>query len=199
MLAEVLDENGIEYIPMTGEAAFYGPKLDIQIKTALGHDLTLSTLQLDFLLPKRFELSYIDESGEKATPVVIHRGLASTYERLLAYLIELYKGAFPMWLAPTQVTLIPVNNNFHSEYASEIADLLKKHRIRFNLDDRNEKLGLKIRESQTKKVPMLVVIGDNEVADKSITIRRYGSEEQQTLSLEEFVSAILNEVANKTR
>jgi len=199
MLAEVLDENGIEYVPMVGEAAFYGPKLDIQIKTALGHDLTLSTIQLDFLLPQRFDLAYIDENGEKVTPVVIHRGLCSTYERLLAYLIELYKGAFPMWLAPTQVTLIPVNNNYHSEYANEIASLLKKHRIRFNLDNREEKLGYKIRESQTKKVPMLVVIGDKEVENKTITIRRYGSDDQQTLSLEDFISTTLNEIAEKSR
>ena len=199
MLAEVLDENGIDYVPMTGEAAFYGPKLDIQIKTALGHDLTLSTIQLDFLLPQRFELSYIDENGEKATPVVIHRGFISTYERLLAYLIELYKGAFPMWLAPTQVTIIPVNNNYHSDYASEVAALLKKHRIRFNLDNREEKLGYKIRESQTKKIPMLIVLGDKEVESNTINVRRYGQEDQQTLSLEEFVSTILNEIASKSR
>ncbi|MCL2559358.1 MAG: threonine--tRNA ligase [Turicibacter sp.] len=199
MLAEVLDENGIDYVPMTGEAAFYGPKLDIQIKTALGHDLTLSTIQLDFLLPQRFELSYIDENGEKVTPVVIHRGFISTYERLLAYLIELYKGAFPMWLAPTQVTIIPVNNNYHSEYVAEIVARLKKHRIRFNLDDREEKLGYKIRESQTKKVPMLIVIGDKEVESKTINVRRYGQDDQQTLALEEFVTTILDEIANKSR
>jgi len=199
MLAEVLDENGIEYIPMTGEAAFYGPKLDIQIKTALGHDLTLSTIQLDFLLPQRFDLSYIDANGEKATPVVIHRGFISTYERLLAYLIELYKGAFPMWLAPTQVTIIPVNNNYHSEYADEVVALFKKHRIRFNLDNREEKLGYKIRESQTKKIPMLIVLGDKEVESRTINVRRYGQEDQQTLSLEDFVSTILNEIASKSR
>lgn len=199
MLAEVLDENNIDYIEMIGEAAFYGPKLDIQIKTALGHDLTLSTLQLDFLLPVRFGLTYIAESGEKERPVVIHRGLASTYERLLAYLIELYKGAFPMWLAPTQVTIIPVNNKFHSEYADEIAVRLKKHRIRFNLDNREEKLGYKIRESQTKKVPMLIVIGDKEVESQTITVRRYAQEATQTLTLEDFVSTILNEIANKAR
>ena len=199
MLTEVLDENDVDYVRMPGEAAFYGPKLDIQIKTALGHDLTLSTIQLDYLLPKRFDLTYIDENGEKQTPIVIHRGLCSTYERLLAYLIELYKGAFPMWLAPTQVTLIPVNNHFHSEYADEIATLLKKHRIRFNLDNREEKLGYKIRESQTKKVPMLVVIGDKEVESKTITVRRYGQEETQTLTLEDFVSTVLNEIAHKSR
>jgi len=199
MLEEVLIENKVEYKKMIGEAAFYGPKLDVQIKSALGHELTLSTIQLDYLLPKRFELAYIDENGEKATPVVIHRGLCSTYERLLAYLIELYKGAFPMWLAPTQVTLIPVNNNYHTEYSDEIANLLKKHRIRFNMDTRAEKLGYKIRESQTKKVPMLVVIGDKEVENKTITVRRYGQEETQTLSLEEFVATILDEITSKSR
>ena len=199
MLAEVLNENNVDYVRMVGEAAFYGPKLDIQIKSALGHDLTLSTLQLDFLLAERFDLTYIAEDGEKERPVVIHRGLASTYERLLAYLIELYKGAFPMWLAPTQVTIIPVNNNFHSEYANEIVALLKKHRIRFNLDNREEKLGYKIRESQTKKIPMLIVIGDKEIEGKTITIRRYGQEETETLVLEDFVSTVLNEIANKSR
>lgn len=199
MLAEVLDDNHVDYVRMIGEAAFYGPKLDIQIKTALGHDLTLSTIQLDFLLPERFDLTYVAEGGEKERPVVIHRGLASTYERLLAYLIELYKGAFPMWLAPTQVTIIPVNNNFHSAYADEIAALLKKHRIRFNLDNREEKLGYKIRESQTKKIPMLIVIGDKEVEDETITIRRYGQENTQTLTLEDFVLTLLNEIANKSR
>ena len=199
MLTEVLDENGVDYVKMLGEAAFYGPKLDIQIKTALGHDLTLSTIQLDYLLPKRFNLSYIDESGEKQCPIVIHRGLCSTYERLLAYLIELYKGAFPMWLAPTQVTIIPVNNNFHLEYADVVATLLKKHRIRFNLDTRSEKLGYKIRESQTKKVPMLIVIGDKEVESKTITVRRYGQEETETLVLEDFISTILAKIANKSR
>jgi len=199
MLEEVLIENKVNYKRMEGEAAFYGPKLDIQIKTALGHDLTLSTIQLDYLLPRRFELTYVDESGEKQTPVVIHRGLCSTYERLLAYLIELYKGAFPMWLAPTQVTIIPVNNKFHCEYAQEIAEVLKKHRIRFNLDSRDEKLGYKIRESQTKKVPMLIVIGDKEVENKSINVRRYGQDKQQSLSLEDFVQAVVNEIASKSR
>ncbi|MCL1990205.1 MAG: threonine--tRNA ligase [Defluviitaleaceae bacterium] len=199
MLAEVLEANDVDFVRMPGEAAFYGPKLDIQIKTALGHELTLSTIQLDFLLPERFDLTYIDENGEKVRPVVIHRGFISTYERLLAYLIELYKGAFPMWLAPTQVTIIPVNNNFHSDYANEIVSLLKKHRIRFNLDNREEKLGYKIRESQTKKVPMLIVLGDKEVEDQTITVRRYGQEETQTLNLATFVSTILEEIANKSR
>ena len=198
MLAEVLDENHINYVRMPGEAAFYGPKLDVQIKTALGHDLTLSTIQLDFLLSERFDLTYITADGTKERPVVIHRGLASTYERLLAYLIELYKGAFPMWLAPTQVTLIPVNNNFHLEYADKISTLLKKHRIRFNLDTREEKLGYKIRESQTKKVPMLVVIGDKEVENNTITVRRYGEEATATLTLEDFVLTVLTEIANKS-
>lgn len=199
MLTEVLDENNIDYIRMPGEAAFYGPKLDVQIKTALGHDQTLSTIQLDFLLPERFELTYVGESGEKERPVVIHRGLASTYERLLAYLIERYKGAFPLWLAPTQVTAIPVNNNFHLDYATEVRDLLKKHRVRVNLDDRSEKLGYKIRESQTKKIPIQIVLGDKEVESRTITVRRYGSEETETVTLDEFVALVLNEIADKKK
>ena len=199
MLAEVLDESHVDYVRMVGEAAFYGPKLDIQIKTALGHDLTLSTIQLDFLLPERFDLTYVAESGEKERPVVIHRGLASTYERLLAYLIELYKGAFPIWLAPTQVTIIPVNHHLHSAYADVIVARLKKHRIRVRVDHREEKLGYKIRESQRAKVPMLIVIGDREVQDQTVTVRRYGQEETQTLTLEDFVSTVLSEIANKSR
>jgi len=197
MLEEVLIENKIDYKTMPGEAAFYGPKLDIQIKTALGHDLTLSTIQLDFLLPERFDLTYIGDSGDKERPVVIHRGLASTYERLIAYLIERYKGAFPLWLAPVQVTAIPVNNEYHLEYAREVTAQLRKHRIRFNLDDRAEKMGYKIRESQTKKVPMQIVLGDAERDSQTVTLRRYGSEETKTLLLDEFIQLVLGEIMSK--
>ena len=154
MLRETLIENNIPFIEAEGEAAFYGPKLDIQIKTALGHDITMSTIQLDFLLPERFDLTYVSETGEKVRPVVMHRGLIGTYERFMAYLIETYKGAFPLWLAPTQVTVIPVNNQYHLEYAKEVAKELRKYRVRLEIDEREEKMGYKIRESQTKKIPM---------------------------------------------
>ena len=195
MFREALTENKIDFIAAEGEAAFYGPKLDVQIKTALGHDVTLSTLQLDFLLPERFDLTYVDETGQKARPVVMHCGIASTYERLVAYLIERYKGAFPLWLAPIQVTVIPVNNQYHLEYAKEVVQELRKYRIRLSLDDRGEKMGYKIRESQTKKVPISIVLGDQEACDKLVTFRRFGSQATKTLPLQEFIHLLLDEIA----
>ncbi|MGL4336557.1 MAG: threonine--tRNA ligase [Turicibacter sp.] len=196
-LRHTLRENNVDFIEAEGEAAFYGPKLDIQIKTALGHDITLATIQLDFLLPERFDLTYVSENGEKVRPVVIHRGLVGTYERFLAFLIETYKGAFPLWLAPTQVTVIPVNNQFHLEYANEISALLRKYKIRFELDDREEKMGYKIRESQTKKVPMSIVLGDKEVQNKEVTFRRFGQQKTETLPLNEFVHLVVDEIAQR--
>ncbi len=197
MLRETLVENNIPFIEAEGEAAFYGPKLDIQIKTALGHDITMSTIQLDFLLPERFDLTYVSETGEKVRPVVMHRGLIGTYERFMAYLIETYKGAFPLWLAPTQVTVIPVNNQYHLEYAQEVAKELRKYKVRFELDDREEKMGYKIRESQTKKVPMSIVLGDKEVANKEVTFRRFGEQKTTTLPLKEFIHFLVDEIAER--
>lgn len=199
MLRDALRQDGVDFIEVEGEAAFYGPKLDIQIKTALGHELTLCTLQLDFLLPERFDLTYVDENGEKVRPVVIHRGLASTYERLIAYLIERYKGAFPLWLAPTQVTVIPVNNAYHLDYAKEVAKELRKYRIRFDMDDRSEKMGYKIRESQTKKVPISIVLGDKEKENNEVTFRRYGQQNSETLPLADFIQLVHGEIVNRTK
>lgn len=197
MLRETLIENNIPFIEAEGEAAFYGPKLDIQIKTALGHDITMSTIQLDFLLPERFDLTYVSETGEKVRPVVMHRGLIGTYERFMAYLIETYKGAFPLWLAPTQVTVIPVNNQYHLEYAKEVVKELRKYKIRLELDDREEKMGYKIRESQTKKIPMSIVLGDKEVANNEVTFRRFGEQKTETLPLKEFVHFLVEEIAER--
>ena len=197
MLRETLKENNVEYIEAEGEAAFYGPKLDIQIKTALGHDITLSTIQLDFLLPERFDLTYVAEGGEKERPVVIHRGLIGTYERFMAFLIESYKGAFPLWLAPTQVTVIPVNNQYHLEYAKEIAAELRKYRIRFEMDDREEKMGYKIRESQTRKIPMSIVLGDKERDEQTVTFRRFGEQKTENLPMKEFVHLLVDEIASR--
>ena len=152
MLKDALDELGVVYFEAVGEAAFYGPKLDVQVKTALGTEETLSTIQLDFLLPKRFELTYVGEDGKNNnTPVVIHRGIVSTMERFVAYLIEEYKGAFPLWLSPVQLKIIPVNLKYHEDYSQELAEIFQKEGIRIELDLRNEKLGYKIREAQTKK------------------------------------------------
>ncbi|MDY0210102.1 MAG: threonine--tRNA ligase [Acholeplasma sp.] len=199
-LKEVMDEFGMPYYEAIGEAAFYGPKLDVQVKTALGNDETLSTIQIDFLLPRRFELTYVGEDGKNdQVPVVIHRGIVSTMERFSAYLIEEYKGAFPLWLAPTQIKLIPVNLNIHADYAEQVRQILQKQGIRVELDLRNEKLGYKIREAQTKKIPYQLVIGDNEVSNQSVTYRQYGSDAQVNLSLDAFIKHILNAVEAKSK
>lgn len=196
MLKETLDEMELEYFEAEGEAAFYGPKLDVQVKTAIGMEETLSTVQLDFLLPERFDLTYVGEDGENThRPVVIHRGIISTMERFVAYLIEEYKGAFPTWLAPVQATLIPVNLDMHEAYAQEIKGKLQAMGIRVELDDRNEKMGYKIRASQTQKIPYQLVVGDNEVADRTIAVRRYGEKATQTMELSEFLAALSEEVS----
>lgn len=197
MLREALNETNIEYIEAVGEAAFYGPKLDIQIKTAIGHDITLSTLQLDFLLPERFDLTYVNEDGGKSRPVVIHRGLIGTYERFMALLIETYKGAFPLWLAPKQVDIIPVSNEAHGDYANEVSELLRKNRIRHEIDYRSEKLGYKIRESQVKKVPYSIVLGNKEKENKSVTYRHFGEVKEVTVSLDEFLDLLRVEIKEK--
>ena len=193
-LREVLNELGVEYFEAIGEAAFYGPKLDVEVKPAVGNDVTLSTCQLDFLLPRRFDLSYIDKNGEKQVPVVLHRAIFGTFDRFTAFLIEECKGAFPTWLAPVQVNIIPVNNEYHLEYANEVYDKLKSMGIRVNLDDREEKLGYKMRESQTNKIPYTLVIGDKEKSSESVNYRKYGSQEQVSISLDDFINMIKEEV-----
>lgn len=196
-MRRVLTELGYDFYEAKGEAAFYGPKLDVQIKTAIGHDITLSTCQLDFMLPERFDLTYVDEHGAKARPVVIHRAILGTFDRFMAYLIEEYKGAFPVWLAPTQVNVIPVNLEYHEEYAKEIYELLQNHDLRVKLDDRNEKLGYRMRESVMNKIPFALVLGDKERDQGLISYRRYGSNETVTVSQEEFLTLIEEEIKNK--
>lgn len=198
MLKEAMDELGLEYFEAEGEAAFYGPKLDVQFKTAIGLEETMSTVQLDFLLPERFDLTYVGEDGlNNHRPVVIHRGVVSTMERFVAYLIEEYKGAFPTWLAPVQAVLIPVNEEAHGDYVQKLYEELKAKGFRVEMDLRNEKLGYKIREAQTSKVPYQIVIGDQEVANHSVNLRRYGSKDSQTLAADEFVQYLSDKVANK--
>lgn len=199
MLKAALDEMGVEYFEAEGEAAFYGPKLDIQVKTALGNEETLSTIQLDFLLPERFDLSYVGADGEEHRPVMIHRGVISTMERFTAILIENYKGAFPTWLAPHQVTVIPISNDAHIDYAWEVAKALKDKGIRADVDERNEKMQYKIRASQTQKIPYQLIVGDKEMESKSVNVRRYGIKETHTESLEEFTANILADIARKSR
>ena len=189
-LRQVLNELGVKYYEAIGEAAFYGPKLDVQIRSAIGHDVTLSTIQLDYQLPERFELTYIDENGEKKRPVVVHRAILGSLDRFIAYLIEETKGVFPLWLAPTQVKLIPVNLEYHMAYCEEIKEILRKNKIRVSADYRDEKLGYKIREAQTQKIPFQLVIGDKEVESKTINVRRYGEKDSIEMSIDEFVKLI---------
>ncbi|MFL8937558.1 threonine--tRNA ligase [Rossellomorea oryzaecorticis] len=193
MIKEAMDELDLDYFEAEGEAAFYGPKLDVQVKTALGKEETLSTVQLDFLLPERFDLSYVGEDGKQHRPVVIHRGVVSTMERFVAFLIEEYKGAFPTWLAPVQVQLIPVSPDVHFDYAKEVKEKLQAEGLRVEIDDRNEKMGYKIREAQMSKVPYMLVLGDNEIADRAVNVRKYGEQKSETLSLDQFIANIVKE------
>lgn len=197
MLKEAMDEFGLEYFEAIGEAAFYGPKLDVQFKTAMGLEETMSTIQLDFLLPERFDLTYVGEDGENNhRPVVIHRGVISTMERFVAYLIEEYKGAFPVWLAPVQATIIPVNLDLHADRAFELKTVMEQLGMRVEVDDRNEKMGYKIRASQTQKIPYQLVIGDQELVNGTVTVRRYGSKEMVTFSMDDFLAEIQSEIKN---
>ncbi|MCM3741140.1 threonine--tRNA ligase [Oceanobacillus luteolus] len=197
-LKETMEELQLDYVEAEGEAAFYGPKLDIQVKTALGKEETLSTVQLDVLLPERFDLTYIGEDGKEHRPVVIHRGVVSTMERFVAFLIEEYKGAFPTWLAPVQVKVIPVSPQVHLDYAKQVADELRREGIRTELDERDEKIGYKIRQAQTEKVPFALVLGDSEIEGKAVTYRRYGEKATTTVSTEEFKELLKEEIANKS-
>ena len=195
-LRKVLDDIGIPYEEGIGEAAFYGPKLDILIKPAVGNEVAIPTVQLDFLLPRRFELTYINEKGEKQTPVVIHRAILGSIDRFIAFYLEETKGVLPLWLAPVQMVVMPVNSEFQGEYAKEVYELLRKNKIRVELDDRNEKLGYRLRESQTRKIPYTLILGDKEKENKEISFRLFGSTETTTMSQKDFlkhVEKIINE------
>lgn len=197
MLKEAADELGLSYEEAIGEAAFYGPKLDVQVKTAMGKEETLSTAQLDFLLPERFDLTYIGKDGEHHRPVVIHRGVVSTMERFVAFLTEETKGAFPTWLAPKQVQIIPVNVDLHYDYARQLQDELKSQGVRVSIDDRNEKMGYKIREAQMQKIPYQIVVGDKEVENNQVNVRQYGSQDQETVEKDEFIWNLVDEIRLK--
>lgn len=197
MLRKVLNNLGIKYEEKIGEAAFYGPKLDVQVKPAVGNEYTLSTCQLDFCLPSKFDLTYIDSDGNKKTPVVIHRAILGSLDRFMAYYLEETKGCLPTWLSPVQVNIIPVNNEFHLKYCEEIYDLLKENNIRVNLDERDEKLGYKLRESTIKKIPYTLIIGDREKENNNISYRKHGQKETITVSKEEFVNFINDKINKK--
>ncbi len=196
MLKEAMDEMGLDYVEAEGEAAFYGPKLDVQVKTAIGMEETLSTVQLDFLLPERFDLTYVGEDGKQHRPVVIHRGVVSTMERFVAFLIEEYKGAFPTWLAPVQVEVIPVSPDAHFDYADGVREKLVAAGFRVNIDSREEKIGYKIREAQMQKVPYMLVLGDKEVETGEVNVRKYGEQKSESMPFEEFIAKLQEEVTS---
>lgn len=196
-LRKVLKELNIPYYEAEGEAAFYGPKLDVQVKSAIGHDVTLSTCQLDFLLPERFELEYVDESGKKERPVVIHRAILGSLDRFIAFLLEETKGDLPTWLAPVQVKIIPVSSEHQGEYAKKIEEYLKKNKIRVESDLRNEKLGYRLREAQTAKIPYTLILGDQEKENQTISYRLHGQKETTTVSKEKFLELMNDIIDNK--
>ncbi|ADU31443.1 threonine--tRNA ligase [Evansella cellulosilytica] len=198
MLKEAMEDMNVDYVEAEGEAAFYGPKLDVQVKTALGKDETLSTVQLDFHLPNRFELAYVGEDGKEHRPVVIHRGVVSTMERFVAFLIEEYKGAFPTWLAPVQVEVIPVSE-VHMDYVRRVEDKLKQAGVRVHVDVRDEKLGYKIREAQMQKIPYILVLGDKEIEASTVNVRKYGQKDSEAVGLDEFVSSMKEEIQNRKK
>lgn len=197
-LREVLNELGVEYFEAKGEAAFYGPKLDVEVKPAVGPEVTLSTCQLDFLLPRRFELNYIDSNGEKQVPVVIHRAIFGTFDRFTAFIIEETKGAFPLWLAPSQIVIVPVNSEIHADYAYKVKEALASEGFRVEVDARNEKLGYRIREAQLKKIPVEIVVGDGEIAEGSVNIRRFGVRGNTSMKLADAITLFKDEVKKFT-
>ena len=196
-LRKILDDIGIPYKEMVGDAAFYGPKLDVQVKPAIGNEFSLSTCQIDFCLPMKFGLTYVDSNGEKKTPVVLHRAVFGSLDRTIAYYLEETKGNLPVWLAPVQAVVIPVNAEFQGEYAKEIYNKLRDKNIRVELDDRNEKLGYRLREAQTSKIPYTLILGDNEKESNTVSYRLFGSKETTTVSLEEFIKLIEDEQKDK--
>ena len=197
MLRKVMDSIGIPYVEKTGEAAFYGPKLDVQVKPAVGNEYTLSTCQIDFCLPMKFDLKYVDKDGSKKTPVVLHRAVFGSLDRFIAYYLEETKGILPVFLSPVQVNIIPVNKEYHLEYAKDIKNLLMDNDIRVELDDREEKMNYKIRESVTRKIPYTIILGDKEKDDNLISYRMYGSNETSTLSKYEFIDMLKDLIKNK--
>ncbi|UQS83357.1 threonine--tRNA ligase [Bombilactobacillus thymidiniphilus] len=199
MLKAAMDDLGLDYYEAEGEAAFYGPKLDVQTKTALGNEETLSTIQLDFMQPEKFNLSYVGEDGQEHRPIMIHRGVISTMERFIAYLIEMYKGAFPTWLAPVQVKIIPVKNELHLKYAEELRQNMRQKGLRVEIDDRNEKMNYKIRDAQTQKIPYTIVIGDQEVQNAAVSVRKYGEAASASEDINMFVDSVVADVNNYSR
>ena len=197
-LRKILQDSGAEFYEAKGEAAFYGPKIDVQVRSALGHDVTLSTVQLDYQLPEKFELEYIDENDKKVRPVVIHRAILGSLDRFVAFLLEETKGILPIWLCPVQVRVMNISDS-QKEYAKYIYEKLFDANIRVNLDDRNEKIGYKIREANVNKVPYMIVLGDNEKDTNTLTVRMRGNKELKNITIDEFISILKEKIANKDR
>ena len=189
-LRKIMDDIGIPYEEKIGEAAFYGPKLDVQVKPAVGNEFSLSTCQIDFCLPMRFNLTYVDSDGSKKTPVVLHRAIFGSIDRTIAYYLEETKGVLPVWLAPTQINIIPVNMEYHLDFCNELRDYLLDKGFRVSVDDKDEKLSYKMRESQTKKIPYTLIIGDNEVKNGTISYRLHGSKDTVTIDKKDFVKLL---------
>ncbi len=196
-LRKALKNSGIKYVEKIGEAAFYGPKIDFQVKTTLGRIITMSTIQLDFLLPEKFDITYKDANNEEQRAVMIHLGIIGTYERLLSIILEQTKGVLPLWLAPFQVVIIPVNNDLHDSYAQDLAKKLRTLKIRVQVDNREERMSKKIREAQMSKIPYQVIVGDDEVKAKDVSFRKYGSEDSTKVSLKDFEKMILEQISSK--
>jgi len=198
-LRETLNEIGIEYTEEIGEAAFYGPKLDVNVKPAIGNEITLSTCQLDFCLPAKFELTYVDADGEKKTPVVLHRAILGSIDRFMAYILEETKGNLPTWLAPVQVKILPIKNDDEelNEYAKKLLYALYDADIRAESDDRSEKFGYKMREAQIQKVPYIAVIGKKEAEEGNVSFRLHGEQETKTVGFDEFINILKDEIATK--
>jgi threonyl-tRNA synthetase len=198
-LREVLTELKIDFTEEIGEAAFYGPKLDVNVQPAIGAEYTLSTCQLDFCLPAKFNLTYVDKDGVNKTPVVLHRAILGSLDRFMAYLIEETKGVFPLWLSPLQVKVLPVSEK-SNEYAEKVYQELRRNQIRVELDDRNEKIGYKIRSArQEDKVPYMIIIGEKEVSEGNISVRARATDQTETYSLDSFMEKIKTEIAERTR
>ena len=198
-LRKVLNDLGIEYTEEIGEAAFYGPKLDVNVKPAVGNEYTLSTCQLDFCLPAKFNLTYVDKDGQKKTPVVLHRAILGSLDRFMAYILEETKGNLPLWLAPVQAMILPVKNDDEelNAYAHDLYGYLLDNNIRADIDERAEKLGYRVREAQVKKIPYLIILGKQEAQDGTVSYRLHGPQNTTTVSRDEFLAMLKDEIATK--
>jgi threonyl-tRNA synthetase len=194
---KALSKGGINYVEIPGEAAFYGPKIDVQVWSAIGKEFTLATNQVDFAIPKRFNLTYTDQNGSEETPLCIHRAPLSTHERFIGFLIEHYGGDFPLWLAPTQVTILPVSEKTHS-FGKTVQKLLIDAGVRVKFDDRPEKIGAKIRNAELNKIPIMLIVGENEAKDNSLSIRRRLVGDQGIVNVDKFLSELLFEIKQRS-